>query len=214
MRTQLLAPFLVSSLALAVAAPSDADIILNGDFEDNTATSSIFNLSNASYNVVVADSTAFGLRNEIDLVTGGDLGIDPQSGDWEVELNETGAQGTFDALSLVLSVPVVSGNSYSLEFFVGKSGTADIGLSSVATDQGSVIFSGASTGASGEWTQYNHTFTAAENASFLTVAASLGGGGKIAMDNISLTQVPEPSTALLIGLGIIGAGVQGRRRRR
>src|SRR5215208_2980775 len=142
----------VRTLALCVAVVLSArtghaaSIILNGDVEDNTSSSSEFNLSNANFNAIVADATAFGTGDEIDLVTGTDFGIAPESGDWKLGLHTSSLSGFFDAFSFDLSSAIVAGTSYDLELFAAlhpdrPTGTVEIGVSSSATAFGTLVFS-------------------------------------------------------------------------
>lgn len=148
---------------------------MNGDFENNSASVTAFNLSNAGFNATVADATAFGTAEEIDLVTGVDFGIAPQSGDWKLGLHTQQVTGLFDAFSLSLSSGVVSGTSYDLQFygalladFNNATGPIEIGLSSSSTAFGTLIFSGTPTSAD-SWTLFSSTFIAPVSGSFLTV---------------------------------------------
>lgn len=200
-----------------------ANFILNGDFEDNTATSTQFNLTNSSFNAIVANATSFNAgQGEIDLVTSNDFGIAPQSGDWKLGLHTSAIPGYFDVFSFDLSSMVVAGNIYSLQFFgaedVGYVGEIEIGLSSTATDFGTLIRT-ASPHSSSVWTQFDLVFLAPMNASFLTVRSAPTGGEErySYVDNFSLTEsalpgVPLPATFWLFGSGLMWFVVARRRR--
>lgn len=203
------APCAVSALAVAVA--SGTNMVQNGNFEDNTAGVTQFNLSHAAFDGFMANAASFGTTPELDIVTGLDFGVAPQSGDWKVgmhQLNDT----SYDAFSLSLSTPVVAGQQYTVTFWgVGYStfvpATLLIGLSSSATVFGTEIASGTSTQSS-TWTEFSETFIAPANASFLTVRIAAPGNGYSFIDNISLT--PAPGALGMLGL----AGLAAVRRRR
>jgi hypothetical protein len=185
-----------------------ANLIINGDFEDNTAVSTTYNMSNTTFNSTVANATAFGTSEEIDLVTGSDFGIEPQSGNWKLGLHQrTNGPTKVDAFSLNLSSPVVTGNSYSLQFFAaGLSneplGPVQIGLSNSATNFGTLIFSGTPAGTN-SWTQFDHDFVAPVNALYLTVRNTTIDDMFAFVDNFTL--VPEPTTVALLTLGALTA---------
>ncbi len=193
------------------ASQAHANLIINGDFEDNTAVGSQFNLTNAEFNAIVANVTAFGTSEEIDL-SGTDHGIAPQSGMWKIGLHQRTEAGFVDAFSFELSASIVSGNEYSLQFFAAgiesdPIGPVEIGLSSSATEFGVLVFSGTPL-SSTEWTQFDHAFSAPIDASYLTVRNATLADMYALVDNFSL--VPEPSTLTLL---IIPWLALGRRRR-
>jgi hypothetical protein len=129
--------------------------------------------------------------------------------------------GSFDAFSLGLSSPIIAGMSYNLQFFAAGEpdfgsilGPVEIGLSGSATDFGTLIFAG-TPGSTDAWTQFDHFFTASSGASFLTVRTAPTVLDTYSfVDNFTLTSVPEPSTMLLLGTGMIGLTVFRRKYRR
>lgn len=200
-------------IILMAGTAAQGNLILNGDFEDNTASLSQFNMGNSTFTAAVADATGFGTSAEIDLVTGAAWGIAPQSGEWKLGLHQKPDNTTnVDAFSLDLSSAVVSGNAYALQFFaVGRTsdtlGPVEIGLSDSATSFGTLIFSGTPAGTT-EWTQFDYTFITPINASFLTVRNATVYDMYVFVDNFSLVEtemIPAPSALLLgsIGIGIV-----------
>lgn len=138
-----------------------ANLILNGSFENNTAIGTMFNMSNATFNSVVANATAFGTAQEIDLVTGTSFGILPQHGNWKLGIH-TQSTGAYDAFSLDTSSPVVAGQSYTLSFYTAQlggspAGNLEIGLSTSASSFGAVIFTQTASSASA-WDLMTQTF--------------------------------------------------------
>jgi hypothetical protein len=102
---------------------------------------------------------------------------------------------------------MLSGTTYDIGLFLaGESlatlGAIEIGISSSATSFGTLVHSAAPTSTT-TWTQVSHTFIASSNASYLTLRTSSTPDEMYAfVDDVSLVAVPEPSTALLLGLGL------------
>ncbi len=207
-------------LAASATAFANANLVLNGDFENNGALAGVsqYNLTNAEFGALVPDTTAYGTSGELDLYTAGSgYEPDPQSGSWEVRLHGNGGD-LFDAFSLRLSSPVVAGASYALRFHVaGDLGmnpvaplSIKVGLSDDAGAFGTWLYTSAGVfGSGGAWNQYDYSFVAAVAASFLTVQ---NVSVSAVVDNFSLTPVPEPATSALLLAGL-AAGWAGLRRR-
>lgn len=217
---------LVFMIHALIAAPAGANLILNWDFENNSATETFFNLTNSDFNALVPDVTAFGSAEEIDLVTGTGFGIAPQSGAWKLGLHSQaiGDNGP-DAFSMALSSPILIGTSYDLSFFAARyqgvlgdlPSSFEIGLSSISTAFGTTIYAAGATSPS-VWDSFSLQFLAPANASYLTMRVT-GDDTYTFVDNFSLdatttTPIPEPSTVLLVGIGIAGMIGRAWRRRR
>ena len=210
----------ISCVAMALWIPAGAaraNLIVNGGFETNSATASVFNPSNVLFNSTMSSVTAYGAREGIDIqTTGSGFGAAPQSGNWKVS-PAADLGGLIEEFSMDLSGPVIAGLSYTLEFYIERlvngpfdGGSVDIGLSSSATSFGTSVFTSASSTAG--WTLESTTFVASANADFLTVRADTTGNRWVGLDTFSLTQVPEPSTALLLAFGLGGSGRAGDAR--
>jgi hypothetical protein len=209
-------------LLLGAKTAGAASIVLNGDFETNSASATQFNMSNAAFDATVANATAFSTAQEIDLVTGLDFGVAPQSGDWKLGLH-TQTNGNFDAFSLGLSTGVIGGTSYDLQFygallgqFGAQPGPIEIGLSNSATAFGTLIFSGTPT-STNAWTAFSSNFIAPVSGSFLTVRSGSVLDEYVFIDNVSLgpgngtgTPVPEPTSWLLLGTGLLATRLRRR----
>ena len=109
---------LTAAATIVVSVPASANLLLNGDFENNSAGGTLFNMSNAAFTSTVANATGFGTSEELDLVTGTGFGIAPQSGNWKVGMHQRSNLATNrDELSLDLSAPLTVGDSYDLAFY-------------------------------------------------------------------------------------------------
>lgn len=206
MKSNKKAGLIVTVLSLLVLEQAKAgNIIINGGFETNSAGSTQFNLSNASFSATVANATGFGTANEIDLFTpDNDYYMTPQAGNWSVVLHKKIA-GNPDAFSFNLSSPVLSGTSYLLSFYAFSDRNIPsqvlIGLSNSATNFGTQVFS--ATPSMTNWQHFTYSFTPNINALFFTVSAGATLNGVTNVDSFSLTpstsvSIPEPSSILLL----------------
>ena len=65
------------------------------------------------------------------------------------------------------------------------------------------------------WQRYSYNFVATQAVSRVTFASANGNSPYgPALDNVSITSVPEPATwgMMLLGFGLVGAGVRSRRK--
>jgi hypothetical protein len=129
-----------------------------------------------------------------------------------------------DAISQTIT-GLVSGKQYSLTFY--QAGAQQAGYSGATTDEWKVTF-GASTqtstlmnvpsGGDAAWNSQAMIFTAtaaSEVLTFLAVGTPNSDPPFALLDGISMTQVPEPASVTLMGVGIVGlAGLRRRRARR
>jgi hypothetical protein len=201
--------FLAVAVLLTVSGQNVwANLILNGSFETNTAGSTMFNMSNATFNATVSNATAFGSAQEIDLITGAPFGSLPQSGNWKLAIHTVSPGGSFDAFTFNLSAPIVAGNTYKLEFYAQSVldfdpdiAAVQVGLATNATSFGTQIFSGVP-GTVG-WTHFVHTFVAPTNATHLSVRPDPNAEVWNHIDNFSLVEevaIPEPTSCVLLGI--------------
>ncbi|HSU56598.1 MAG TPA: hypothetical protein VLT36_21240 [Candidatus Dormibacteraeota bacterium] len=192
---------------------SGQNLILNGDFENNGASSSLYNLNNTFFNSLVYNATAFGTGEEIDLMTTDSPYGSPQSGLWKAAIHKSGYPyyGNDDAFSFTLSSPAVAGQQYALSFYAQIVPTADnpgngdvqVGLSGSATSFGALVFAG--TSATNDWSHLTATFAAPVDGLYLTVQIDPGANPTwVHIDNFSLTAIPEPGNfGLLCSFGLL-----------
>jgi hypothetical protein len=193
------------------------ELVRNRSFENNTASGTTFNMSNAQATATIADLTAFGTSEEIDLSMAGNHFGDPQDGDWFVSLHTRAdfVGGDQDALSLLLESPLTTGADYRLSFYVtginGDLPGLDVGVSTSSTAFGTQIFAtNAYPAAINSWTHHTTIFTATTAATHLTMRSAFPSDSLASVDNFSLTLVPEPAAATLAALA--GAAIMARRR--
>lgn len=84
------------------------------------------------------------------------------------------------------------------------SGSSELPVFEASID-GSAVF--LATSSVGDWTPFTGEFTAANNSALLAFAAELNGNDlDFAIDNVSVTMIPEPATVASI-LGIVSLGL-------
>ena len=110
------------------------------------------------------------------------------------------------------------GTVYSVSWY-----QANFGLTSTYTNpdviglsvDGALVGSGSLAPLAPGWTSESVEFTATAVSHELSFGLGGGatlGGSYLSIDGISVTAVPEPSTALLLSLGLTGLAAKGRRR--
>ncbi len=199
-----------------------SNLVINGSFEDNSATATIYNMSNDVANSTIQDFHAFGDDTsgpgEIDLMHGQspEYGDPPVDGMWKIGISgHRDDNPGVDAFSLSLHSALVAGQTYDLQFwaqgettFAGL-GSIEVGISAQQDSFGTLISSYAMIDA---MLQFNTTFTATIDAAYLTVrgSADTDQGGWSHLDAFSLTTVPGPSAVALLAFS---ATLRRRRRR-
>jgi hypothetical protein len=130
-----------------------------------------------------------------------------QDGNQAVDLAGTPGPGGINQ-----DIATVAGQTYQLVFWASSNGGALANLD--VNFGGSTLATGLATPPFGTWTQYTYFVTATSAISNLEFATGLGGNAGPLLDNISLSEVPEPASlaGVLAGLAAIAA-VRLRRRR-
>jgi hypothetical protein len=179
-----------------------ANLILNGDFEiTSIAAGCHFNLSNAHVTAGMANITAFGDADEIDLLNGGTscgYAGPPYSGDSKLAIHRQEASGgAVDAFGFELSETIIGGQAYAIVFYAWANrdwdpdiGQVEIGLSTVPNEFGTPVFFGVPSDT--QWALCAGTFVAPAGASYLTVRVMDGYEAWIHIDNFSLEYAGTP----------------------
>jgi choice-of-anchor C domain-containing protein len=199
--------FVVALLAAAAAvlpASSQAAVFTNGSFEQGT-------FGGASFEVVSAGSSA------ISGWTVGGSSVDwigsywnPQDGNRSIDLSGNGNG------SLSQTFDTISGQTYQVTFYVA--GNPDGGPTIKTFDRGvDVLFSDSFNNAgfglnTMGWTLHSFDFIASGPTSTLSFVSTTGTAYGAALDNVSVTAVPEASTWAMMILGFLGLGFFGYRK--
>lgn len=197
-------------LALGASAAS-AQVITNGSFEAGAA------MPGAGFVTVPAlNSTA---------ITGwtvGGAGVDYIGTYWQAADGERSIDlSALRAGSIAQAVETVVGRTYRVSFFL--SGNPDGGLGqkvAVSSVSGSLpgieLYTVGPANGRGNmlWEARNYRFTAFDTTSTITFASATDTPFGPALDNVSITAVPEPSTwaMLLIGMGAVGVAARRKAR--
>lgn len=211
-------PLVAAMIVLTANTGKASNLVANGDFENNTSGITRLNLSNASFSGYMPDVTPFGELEALDIVTGVDFGLAPQSGSWKVGISrdQFGAAAG-DAFTMTLSSSASSGAEYTLDFYTAQlsgspAANLRVSISSSATSEGLnfITYSPLSATSTSSWTHHTVTFTAANSGQYLAFR-DVEQGAFAFIDNVSLTAIPEPGSFSLIAAGMVGFAVLRRR---
>lgn len=200
------------AMASLLAAPAQANIIANGSFESgvrNTATPGVCSDTISGWSV-----SSLGSCGGIDWINNSLWTA--QDGNYSIDLN------SFNTGAITQSFATVAGGQYQVSFYLaGNPGQQNVKNMDVLIDgvdliTGSPDFSFNNAGTSGSnmgWTLNTFTFTAGSAMTSLEFRSLMTGAAGPALDNVSVTAVPEPGTyaMMLAGLALLG-GVQLRRK--
>jgi hypothetical protein len=208
MRTRILAVVVLLTLFALVGGSARADNIAvqNGSFEQlNASGFSFFCGSGCAYNLgPIPDWTMAGYGGSFE--PGGAFNTPVPNGS-----NIAFIIGT---LSQDLGVSVIAGDTYTLSLFVGDRLDSTPGTWSIMLDAGSTVLcsNGGATSsiASGTFAEESCTFTASSTVPAGDLVVWLTGSGYPAsFDDVTVTQTPEPNSALLLGAGVLLLAIFG-----
>ncbi len=192
-----------------LSAGANASLIFQDNFDSEAGSPGLSSLNYTSFaNWTVADGTVDVVAN-----TNG-WGITCAGGSGKcIDLDgSTSNAGIFSSNLLVLG----AGN-YSLSFDISgnqRGGSSD----SMLMTLGGFLNESFALSSAAPWTTVTRTFTVAADTSNYIVFNHAGGDNiGIMLDNVSLSKladVPEPTSLMLLGLGLLGLGVARRKSAR
>src|SRR5689334_12507702 len=145
------------------------NLVINGDFENHNGSGCQFDLTAGYFGHAVPNATAFGLANEIDVMSGACYGPAAISGSTKVGIRTRPVTQARDEFSLDLYASVVAGSVYELSLWVlsGRTsnssiGRVEVGLTIDPHTMGTVFFT-APAPAPAQWTRLVIVFIAPVN---------------------------------------------------
>jgi hypothetical protein len=223
--TLLIAGLILGLCSLVPAPVSASPIVINGSFEANNWNPEANNLCGGAitgWNAFCSNSNTFYLHGVNNVASYGDT---PYGSQYLV-LGPTNIGGNFVEQTIA---GFTAGGTYTLSFalssecYIGNTGSCS------SNPHASVLVSfptGSATASSvflapssisnwwDTWGMFSYTFVA--NASSVTIrftdAGGINNGYDIGLDNVSVAEaVPEPSTLLLVGIGLVAVARRARR---
>jgi choice-of-anchor C domain-containing protein len=216
MKRSLLALATIASVGLC--APASASLIVNGSFESGLATIGNFTTLNGGDSTSITGWTVTGGQSAIDYIGTYWTAADGQR---SLDLNGLAPGGIQQTFS------VVSGQTYQVSFaMAGNPAGGPVvktlnGIVDVTTDGFSFDTTNTSLSNMG-WKMMSFTFTATTTSETLDFESTTTANSQNptfpfafgpALDNVSVTAVPEPSTWAMMILGFFGVGFMAYRRK-
>jgi|CXWL01.1.fsa_nt_gi hypothetical protein len=204
---------LLFTIVAALPGIASANLVFNGSFENNTATTTMYNLTNAQANATINDVRSIGIPGSLDLMqdSSNNYGSPAAHGQWKVGMTDN------DRISLLMSETLVVGHLYNLTFFAqavrdfnAGTGPIYIGLGDINGLNYEFYSTGNNINSTG-WQSFSVEFVALYAATRVYVRST--GGTWSHIDDINVSNVvPEPGTLAIFGLA--GAAYRVCRSRR
>ncbi|HKR05072.1 MAG TPA: hypothetical protein VJY62_10610, partial [Bacteroidia bacterium] len=180
---------LIAGVVICASARSQ-NLVLNGSFENNTATGNTLNLTSA-WSSTVADCFEVD-GGSMDLITSNSCGT-ASDGNWFVTCSPQSGLWPYLAFSFKLSSPLIAGGPYSLTFdkrYCGpNTSPIDAGISNDSTQMGTIFHTFAAPLVNA-WATETYIFQAMFAAKYLTVNIGVSGStGTVGLDNFSLQPI-------------------------
>jgi hypothetical protein len=168
-----------------------AQTFLNGSFESTTGSCN-FNITNASFNSMMSNCTAFGSGDQIDILDNSCGYGAAENGMHFIGLAVDVTNSLTDALSIELSAPLLAGNTYQLSFYNRKDAAynanlLEIGYSNTSASFGTAIDTAVLPGTT--WDLVTVAFTPNINCSYITIRTIAGSYGWNFVDDLTITEI-------------------------
>lgn len=213
------APLLAAFAAFAFASGTHAAVIVNGSFESPLVTAGTFDtFGNASTGITGWVVVGFDAS-----VIGGPflaapMNFQAQHGSQFLDLTGPGTNYSGNGVSQSIATSI--GQAYALSFYVGSgtdfttftASTVDLSINGGAR----VGFTNPSTPTTElDWMRFSVSFSATSPITEITFFNGSGSGNHLsALDNVTITAIPEPSAfALVVGAVSLGGTLVRRRKK-
>jgi len=186
------------------------ELVQNGDFSNNSAGATTYNMTNLVFTSTVAFCRGFGGANEIDLIYDSDNGPPPLVGNTKLRLHRQ-ANGTYDAFSTTLLSPVVASGSYRLQMdvvsrYAYTETNLQVGISSSASSFGTLLQSVPVV--AGSWTSIDVVLSAPVGGGYLTFRPDPDVvDGLVSVTNVSLAPAVDTYSVGGTVSGLTGSGL-------
>ncbi|MEW8324536.1 MAG: PEP-CTERM sorting domain-containing protein [Candidatus Thiodiazotropha taylori] len=190
---------------LTVSGFAHSNLIVNGGFESPGIT------SGWTYG---ADPSGGWQGDNIEVWASGFLGVDSYQGSQHGELNAHSYDGT--AWSIYQSFDSVLSEVYDISFaYRARRNSSEAFRVTLQDDTGTILDQLVDDHVTGQWNYFADSFLGTGNEITLTFTSVTPTAGTVGnfLDAIEVTNVPEPSTLALFGVGLAGLGYRSRRRK-
>lgn len=193
--------FKLTILSISLAHFIFSQSIINGNFENTTATSDQINLSNSAMNAMLPDVNSFGSYGDVDIIRSSAYGgSGAQNETWYLGLTGGGT----DIIAMTLTQPLVAGKTYSLSFYDRRhngyaASPIQVGVSESNSSFGTIVYTSPQEPQLNVWTQRTFTFAAPNNGKYITVQMASGDINVWAnIDNFVLTPSKKCNEILVL----------------
>lgn len=177
----------------------NAQALLNGDFEINSAGGDIINMNNGTFNSTMSNTFGFGSwggggagGGNLDIITSTTYGLGPQSGNWMIAFTGGGT----DQVTMQLNASLVAGTNYSVTYYDTRWNTftgppMEIGITNTVGTLGTIVYTDPGPVSNTQWTLRTANFTAPFNALYISLRSQLPVSASVwtKVDNFSFGTV-------------------------